>query len=310
MGLLPVTRAQFQTYRSSRAPRLEPALSVPVKDDWKRKVPKTALKPMPRRQENVADDPSLGNPLLRMERLGPGWLGVIIDYEGIVVESTSPIHRQAWLTLAEEEGKARPLEHNLAIASLMKAEQAISELLCWGREPSYVRRLVNRKKEIFESLVDDGWTPHELPGIRSLLKTLRKQQVPVAVCSTHESDLAPCLEGLGLDELVEATVSAGDVQYCRPDPEAYAYAAMNIGRPTARCAVLGSCNLTIEAAHQLGMQCVGIAGQGPLYQLSAADLVVKDLEDISFVNLKQLFSQEEAVEPMLEPEAQSEDDSY
>lgn len=120
----------------------------------------------------------------------------------------------------------------------------------------------------------------------------------------------PCLEELGLDDLVETAVSSGDVEYCRPDPEAYAFAAMNIGRPTARCAVLGSCNLTIEAAHQLGMQCVGIAGQEPLYQLSAADLVVKDLEDISFVNLKQLFSQEEAVEPALEPEAQSEDDSY
>lgn len=66
---------------------------------------------------------SLGNPLLRMERLGPGWLGVIVDFEGIVVESASPIHRQAWLALAEEEGKTRPLEHNLALASLMKAEQ-------------------------------------------------------------------------------------------------------------------------------------------------------------------------------------------
>lgn len=33
------------------------ALAVPVQDEWKRKVPKSTLKPLPRRQENVADDP-------------------------------------------------------------------------------------------------------------------------------------------------------------------------------------------------------------------------------------------------------------
>ncbi len=35
-----------------------------------------ALKPLPRDVENVADDPSLHNPLARMQRLGTGWMGV------------------------------------------------------------------------------------------------------------------------------------------------------------------------------------------------------------------------------------------
>lgn len=35
-----------------------------------------ALKPLPRNVENVADDPSLHNPLARMQRLGTGWMGV------------------------------------------------------------------------------------------------------------------------------------------------------------------------------------------------------------------------------------------
>ena len=36
------------------------------------------LKPLPRNVENVADDPSLHNPLARLERLGTGWFGVSI----------------------------------------------------------------------------------------------------------------------------------------------------------------------------------------------------------------------------------------
>lgn len=35
-----------------------------------------SLKPLPRNVENVADDPSLHNPLARLERLGTGWFGV------------------------------------------------------------------------------------------------------------------------------------------------------------------------------------------------------------------------------------------
>ena len=35
-----------------------------------------ALKPLPRAVENVADDPSLHNPLARQERLSTGWFGV------------------------------------------------------------------------------------------------------------------------------------------------------------------------------------------------------------------------------------------
>lgn len=295
----PLLRAQLPNHRSPRASRLELALTLP-QEDWKsRDAP---LKPLPRVLENVADDPRLHNPLQRLERLGSGWLGVIVDYEGIVVESTTDIHRNAWLTLAEEEGKPRPLERSLDLACVMKAEQAITELLCWGRDPAYVRRLVQRRNEIYRDLVGEGWVPKELPGARDLLEILNKQKVPVAVCSTEEADMMKCMKRLQMEHLICDVVSSGDVQYCRPDPEAYTYAAMLIGRPPARCVVIGECNPTIEAAHQVGMQCVAVAGGKPLYQLGTADLVVKELGEISFVNMKQLFRLEEGVEPQFELE--------
>lgn len=295
----PLLRAQLPNQRSSRAARLELALTLPQEDWPSRDVP---LKPLPRVLENVADDPRLHNPLQRLERLGSGWLGVIVDYEGTVVESTADIHRNTWLALAEEEGKPRPLERHLDLACVMKAEQAITELLCWGRDPGYVRRLVERRNLIYKEFIGEDWMPSELDGARNLLEILNKHKVPVAVCSTNERDMMECMRALEMDHLVCDVVSSGDVQYCRPDPEAYTYAAMLIGRPPARCVVIGSCNPTIEAAHQVGMQCVAVAGGEPLYQLGTADLVVKELSEISFVNLKQLFRLEEGVEPQYELE--------
>lgn len=43
------------------------------------------------------------------------------------------------------------------------------------------------------------------------------------------------------------------------------------------------------------MKCVALAGRQPVYELSAADLVVRDLSQLSFINLKQLFAAEETV---------------
>ena len=44
------------------------------------------------------------------------------------------------------------------------------------------------------------------------------------------------------------------------------------------------------------MAAVVVAGQQPLYELGAADLVVRQLDELSLVNLKQLFRNEAHVE--------------
>lgn len=56
------------------------------------------------------------------------------------------------------------------------------------------------------------------------------------------------------------------------------------------------CMQSVEAARECGMRAVVVAGRKPLYELGAADLVVRGLDELSFINLKQLFSDEESVE--------------
>lgn len=52
---------------------------------------------------------------------------------------------------------------------------------------------------------------------------------------------------------------------------------------------------TVEAARECGMASVVIAGRKPLYELKAADLVVKHISELRVVNLKQLFRNEDLV---------------
>eukprot|EP00891_Asterochloris_glomerata_P007008 jgi/Astpho2/7008/Aster-01862 len=263
--------------------------------------------------------------MLHFCRLGPGWMGVIMEYEGVLVEDTSELHSQAWEQLGREEQKARPLHHALKRAEGMKAEQAstpqqhrlcfigrqqvIQEVFCWTRNPMEVRRLAARKEEIYRELLGDRM-PLVPSGLQKLMDTLNTHTVPVAVaCSAPEARVKQVLEASGLATQLEAVVTAEDVYRGRPDPEAYLYAAQQLQRPPVRCVVVGNSNQSVEAARECGMASVVVAGRNPLYELTAADLVVRQLDELSFVNLKQLFCMEETIssQPQLELEAEEED---
>jgi hypothetical protein len=73
--------------------------------------------------EGAADDPRLGNPLMRLQRLGTGWFGVIFEYEGVLVENAHDDHVKAWLELCKREGKPAPPRWQLDRLEGMKNEQ-------------------------------------------------------------------------------------------------------------------------------------------------------------------------------------------
>lgn len=60
--------------------------------------------------------------------------------------------------------------------------------------------------------------------------------------------------------------------------------------------LMGPLAQSVEAAREVGMAAVVVAGTQPLYELGAADLVVRQLDELSLVNLKQLFRNEAHVE--------------
>ena len=54
--------------------------------------------------------------------------------------------------------------------------------------------------------------------------------------------MKPTLEATGLEHVFQTVVSGDDVYRGRPDPEAYLYAAQQLGRPSVRCVVIGNSN--------------------------------------------------------------------
>ncbi|KAJ3693027.1 hypothetical protein LUZ60_012122 [Juncus effusus] len=256
---------------------------------------------------NKADDPKLQNPLARLERMGCGWLGVILEFEGVIVENDPKIEKKAWLLLAEEEGKSPPPAFILHRILGMKNEQAISEILCWSKNSSEILRMASRKEEIHKNL-QTGYQVRT--GSVEFMKTLNSHKIPIAVASTRPRKvLEEAIESTGVRNCLSFIVSADDVHRGKPDPEMFVYAAQLMKYTPGRCIVFGNSNSSVEAAHDAIMKCVAVASMHPVYELGAADLVVNRLDELSVVDLKNLTavdSPEFEVELELEVEEEEE----
>lgn len=66
--------------------------------------------------------------------------------------------------------------HPLAEGTPGTALQVISEVFCWTRDPTSVRRLVQRKEEILSELLGES-KPMIPAGVMQLLDTLQKNSV-------------------------------------------------------------------------------------------------------------------------------------
>ncbi|OMO64325.1 HAD-superfamily hydrolase, subfamily IA, variant 3 [Corchorus olitorius] len=279
--------------------------------DWNYKIDTSVdRKPGLWPPENKADNPSLHNPLLRQERMGCGWLGALFEWEGVLTEDNPQLEKQAWLAVAEEEGKSPPPAFILKRMEGMKSEQAISEVLCWSRDPAQVRRMASRKEDIYQAL--QGGIYRLRNGSQEFVNALTRYEIPMALVSTRPRKvIETAIRAIGMEGFFSVIVAAEDVHRGKPDPEMFVYAAQLLKFIPERCIVFGNSNQTVEAAHDARMKCVAVASKHPVYELAAADLVVNRLDELSIVDLKNLADIESTEfgsgEPELEMEMEEED---
>ncbi|KAG6409282.1 hypothetical protein SASPL_127319 [Salvia splendens] len=221
--------------------------------------------------ENKADNPALKNLLLRQERMGCGWLGAIFEWEGVLVEDNPDLEKQAW-------------------------------------DPGVLKRMGSRKEEIHQALQDGMYRFRS--GSQAFLNLLVHHKVPVALVSTPpRKSLERAIAVIGIEGVFSVIVTAEDVYRGKPVPEMFMYAAQLLQFIPERCIVFGNSNQTVPAAHDARMKCVAVASKHPVYELGAADLVVRHLDELTVVDLKNLADIEAVeLEPEKEMEASAEDD--
>lgn len=212
--------------------------------------------------------------------------GVFFDWDGVVIDSSSQ-HERSWELLAEEEGLTLPVGHFKA--GFGKKNEVIIPSLGWSVIPAEVRRLADRKEEIYRGLVSSEGVI-VLPGARELLAVLKKEGIPRAVgSSTPRGNLDALFSKTGLDAFFNGVVCGSDVTSGKPDPEVFLKAAALLSLPPERCIVVEDAFAGIEAARRAGMKVVGVATTNSLDSLRSCDLAISSLEELTPRSLEALL---------------------
>jgi beta-phosphoglucomutase family hydrolase len=217
--------------------------------------------------------------------IGP--LGVIFDWDGVIVDS-SKAHEVAWDLLGAEMGRSLPAGHFKAGFG-RKNEHIIPHILQWDVPGEEIVRLGRRKEALYREVLKQRGI-EALPGVREFLVALKSAGVPCAVgSSTERLNIETILDVIKLHEYFATIVAADDVTRGKPDPQVFLLGAQRIGVDPVRCVVFEDAFAGLEAARAGGMKSVAVATTHPADALHGhADRVVRRLDDLSVEDLQNL----------------------
>ncbi|GHO55088.1 HAD family hydrolase [Ktedonobacter robiniae] len=209
---------------------------------------------------------------------------VIWDLDGVIIDSADS-HRKAWYRLAQDLNI--PYSDEQFWATFGWRNDAIIPTMVGEATPEHIKELADRKEAYFRDYARRSIA--FLPGAEELLAALHKAGYPQALASsTPRENIALISEVLGLERYLNALVSGEEVARGKPAPDVFLKAADSLGVAPTRCLVIEDAVAGIEAARAGGMCSIAVAGERDLPGLRAANLVVKDLTEVTLQRIRAL----------------------
>jgi len=211
---------------------------------------------------------------------------VIFDLDGVLVDSYRA-HFQSWRQLygelgidySEEQFAAHFGRTSRDILQRTLGEQIAEEQIC---------RLDERKEALYREILSQDFPAME--GAVELIDALSAEGFVLAVGSSGPPEnIALCLEKLGRATKFSAVVTGQDVSRGKPDPQVFQLAAERLGVRAAQCVVVEDALHGIEAAHRAGMLAIALTGTATRSELSAAELVIDSLRELSPRTIRNLM---------------------
>lgn len=209
---------------------------------------------------------------------------VIWDLDGVIIDSADA-HRRAWQRLAKDEGIT--LTDADFWATFGKRNDDIIPLIWGSLPPQQIQTLADRKEAYFREYVRDTIAP--LPGSMELMRALHEAGFAQALAtSTPKENIELISELLHLSDYLSALVSGESVPRGKPAPDIFLKAAEELHKSPGVCVVIEDAVAGVQAAHAAGMRCIAVAGNRNLSGLRAAELMVKDLTEVSVEQIRDL----------------------
>jgi HAD superfamily hydrolase (TIGR01509 family) len=151
-------------------------------------------------------------------------------------------------------------------------------------EPDYMANVSYRKESLFRQMIRGK--VHPMPGVRTWLERLQSMGCRQAVASSAPmANIDALVDEMQIRAYFSAIVSAYDMP-SKPDPAVFLEAARQLALPPKKCVVIEDAIPGVNAAHRAGMKCIAITTTNPRQDLSEADIILDNLEDLKLEYFK------------------------
>jgi beta-phosphoglucomutase len=220
---------------------------------------------------------------------------VIFDFDGVITDSEI-LHLRAFnqslaqygIEITKNDYYTTYLGFNDTDCYKLLIEKGLLKM-----DEQQINTLMIQKKKIFEQLAKAEGKMIE--GVRDFLKMLEQNNIPMAICSgSLLTEVEMVLEDARLRHLFEAIVSGEQVKKGKPDPEGFLLSLQRLNEnrenpiTANQCVVIEDSHWGLEAAKAAGMHTIAVTNSYDAEQLSMAEKIVNQLNELTIADLQQL----------------------
>jgi HAD superfamily hydrolase (TIGR01509 family) len=206
---------------------------------------------------------------------------VVFDFDGVLADS-EPLHFKAYeealaplgVTLTRDEYYTELLGYNDE-----DCFRIIAKTRGWPADEERVAALLAEKTRVFDAIIADTDTLY--PGARECVQRMAAE-FPLGIASgALKHEILLILQRARLDHHFRFVVGSGDTPNSKPAPDPYIRAAERHELPPSACVAIEDSHWGIVSARTAGMRTVGITHTYPPEKLSAADVIIKSLDEFT-----------------------------
>ncbi len=215
--------------------------------------------------------------------------GLLFDMDGTLVDNLA-YHFMAFDAYAEREGFTllEPVSlkingmHSNDIFPLLLGNEVVAQ---YGLD-----RLNREKEEVYRDMYRPKIAP--IAGVIELLKEAKKAGVKCAIGSSGcRENVEMIIDGLGIADLIDGSISGSDVTHGKPHPEIFTKAHELLGLKAEECIVVEDAVNGIVAGVRAGCKCLAVTTTATAEVLAeaGASLCVEDYSTVTIEQLNELL---------------------
>lgn len=215
--------------------------------------------------------------------------GLLFDMDGTLVDNLA-YHFMAFDAYAKREGFTllEPVSlkingmHSNDIFPLLLGNEVVAQ---YGLD-----RLNREKEEVYRDMYRPKIAP--IAGVIELLKEAKKAGVKCAIGSSGcRENVEMIIEGLGIADLIDGSISGSDVTHGKPHPEIFTKAHELLGLKAEECVVVEDAVNGILAGVAAGCKCLAVTTTATAEVLAeaGASLCVEDYSTVTIEQLNELL---------------------